>query len=123
MRGLSAASSTSMMAGDYHNGPLSVVIPFGIYGLVGFIWFVAAAFRFLYRNYRFGDPALRQINIFLLAAFTAKIVFFVFLFGALSYEFYMFTGLIGFSVSLNGEAEVASSTVETAEEAVADFSS
>ena len=26
------------LAGDYHNGPLSVIIPFGIGGVIGFLW-------------------------------------------------------------------------------------
>src|SRR5262249_29909547 len=31
------------LAGDYHNGPLSVIIPFGIWGAGGFVWFLVAA--------------------------------------------------------------------------------
>ena len=32
------------MAGDYHNGPLSVIIPFGVFGMFGFLWFLWAGF-------------------------------------------------------------------------------
>lgn len=92
------------LAGDYHNGPLSVVMPFGLWGVGGFVWFVVAALRYLHRNYRLGDPELRLINTFLLAAFSAKLVFFVFVFGALSSDLWVFIGLVGLSVSLNGRS-------------------
>src|SRR5262249_47056974 len=59
--------------GDYHNGPLSVVIPFGIFGTVGFVLFLVAAGRFLYQNYRFGDARLKPINTFFLAFFLTKV--------------------------------------------------
>jgi hypothetical protein len=101
-RGLAASSDVAITAGDYHNGPLSVIIPFGIFGVIGFVWFVVASLRALYRNYRFGDPSLRKVNAFLLAYFLAKTIFFLLIFGSLSSELYVFVGLIGFSISLNG---------------------
>ena len=105
-----------MVAGDYHNGPLSIVIPFGIWGLIGFGWFLVAASRFLYHNYRFGDPALQRINTLLLAVFLAKIVFFFLIFGALYSDLYAFTGLAGLSASLNGPpgAKVEAESAEQA---------
>jgi len=93
------------MVGDYHNGPLSVMIPLGIWGVIGFAWFLTAGCRLLYRNARYGDPRLKRANMFLLASFVAKIVFFVVVFGSLYTELYTFTGLIGLSVSLNGSPQ------------------
>jgi O-antigen ligase len=90
------------IAGDYHNGPLSVVIPFGILGVVGFVWFLAAGGKAMYRNYKFGDPALQKINRFLLAFYCMKIIMFVTVFGSLYSDFVGFTGLVGLSVALNG---------------------
>ena len=90
------------LAGDYHNGPLSVILPFGIWGAIAFVWFLFAAIRVLYANYRYGDPSLRVINTFLLAAFVARVIFFLLIVGALSNDMLAFCGLLGLSVSLNG---------------------
>lgn len=102
MLGLDAGTSVSTVAGDYHNGPLSVIIPFGIFGVLAFAWFIIASFRTLHHNYRYGDPALERINRYLLAAFFAKLVFFLTVFGSLYVDLAVFTGIVGMSVSLNG---------------------
>jgi hypothetical protein len=96
-------NGASLIAGNYHNGPLSIIIPFGIFGVIGFTWFLAAGVRYLYHHYRFGDPALKQANTFLLAALIAKIVFFLTVFGGFFGDLYAVAGLIGLGVSLNGE--------------------
>jgi len=101
-QGFDDSGDWAAFCGDYHNGPLSVVMPFGIYGVVAFAWFLSAGVRVLYRNHRYGDPELQRINSFLLASFIAHIVFFVCVFGALSSDLYRFTGLLGLSVALNG---------------------
>ena len=97
-----SSAAVAEMAGDYHNGPLSVIIPFGIFGVFGFLWFLWAGFRVVYRNYKFGDPAYRQANALLLAYFSAKVVFFFVIFGALVGDLFIFAGLVGLSISLNG---------------------
>jgi hypothetical protein len=89
------------VVGDYHSGPLSVIIPFGIFGAVGFLWFLAAALRVLHRNYRYGHPAYKKLNTFLFAYFAAKTFFFFVVFGGFYSELMTFTGLVGLSVSLN----------------------
>jgi len=100
--GNSDDATTFKMAGDYHNGPLSVIIPFGIWGVLGWLWFLAASIRVLYLNHRHGDPALRTINCFLLAQFLARTILFFFVFGGFYSELAFFCGLVGFSISLNG---------------------
>src|ERR1044071_1019205 len=95
-------SESSELAGDYHNGPLSVIVPFGIPGTVAFIWFLAAGFKVLRRNYIFGDPAFHGINTFLLAYFTARVILFFLVFGGLYSDLAIFIGLIALSVSING---------------------
>ena len=90
------------MAGDYHSGPLSVIIPLGIWGVIGFLWFLAAAIRALYLNHRYGEPGLKRINTFLFAYFVARTFFFLAVYGSLYAEFFIFTGLLGLSISLNG---------------------
>jgi O-antigen ligase len=96
-----------LLNGDYHNGPLSVILPFGIPGTIGFVWFLVAAGRFFYQNYRYGDTRLQRINTFFLAFFLTKVVFFFLVFGSLYSDLQSFTGLVGLSVSLNGRPEPA----------------
>jgi hypothetical protein len=91
----------SAKAGDFHNGPLSVIITFGIWGVIGFVWLIAAGWRVLYRNYKFGHPDLLRINRFLFAFFVMKTVFFLAVFGSFYSDLVMFTGLIGLSIAIN----------------------
>jgi hypothetical protein len=106
-RGFGIQASGAVVAGDYHNGPLSVLIPFGIFGFIGFVWVLTAGGRLLYYYHRFGNPELQRLNTFLLAAFFAKLVFFVLVFGSLKSDFFTFLGLIGFAVSFNGAPQTA----------------
>jgi hypothetical protein len=101
MRGTSGFK-TSEMAGDYHNGPLSVIISFGIPGVILFLWFLIASLKALYRNYRNGPPELFLVNRFLYALFLARIIFFLAVFGSFYSELFVFTGIIGLSLALNG---------------------
>jgi len=98
MNGLEAVE----LVGDYHNGPLSVIIPFGIFGSMSFVWLLIAAIRVLYQNCKFGDPACQHANTFLLAYFVAKAIFFFTIFGSLHSDLPQFLGLLGLSISLNG---------------------
>ena len=102
LKGLSADVENSMVAGDYHSGPLSVYIPLGSPGLLAFLAFLVTGWSVLKANFRYGDPALRKINTFLLAFFVARVIFFFLIFGAISTDLYIFTGTIGLSVALNG---------------------
>ena len=104
--GASGAGQGAALAGDYHNGPLSLLIPFGIYGLLGFLWLVAAGLVYLYKTYQQGLPELRNINAFLFASFLAKSIFFFAIFGAISYELYIYTGILGLSIALNTKKAV-----------------
>lgn len=90
------------LAGDYHNGPLSLIIPFGIWGVIAFLWFLGAAIKALWSNYKYGDPEARRINTFLLSYFIAKTFLFLFIFGGFYADLMGFVGIIGFSISLNG---------------------
>ncbi len=90
------------ISGNYHSGPLSVVIYFGIWGVVALLWFWIASLRALWFNYHYGDPALRTVNIFLLSYFIARILLFLVIFGGLYSDMFYFTSVMGLSVSLNG---------------------
>jgi hypothetical protein len=87
---------------DYHNGPLSVVIPFGIWGCMVMIWFFATGLRVLYANFKYGDPLLRTFNVFLFVDFVVSLIQFLFVGGALSLDIAKFAGILGLSVALNG---------------------
>lgn len=102
MQGRGDSMETAMISGDYHSGPLSVIIPFGIFGVIGFLWFVVASVKVLTKNHRYGDPALANINCFLLAYFVARAIQFFLVFGSLYSSMMLFTGIVGLSVALNG---------------------
>src|SRR6202142_3862672 len=102
IRNTFAENDAMALAEDFHSGPLSVIIPFGIWGCIAFLWFMAAGIRVVYCNYRYGDPELQTVNSFLLAAFVAQTVFFFFVAGAFNSDMLKFCGLLGLSVSLNG---------------------
>jgi hypothetical protein len=106
-RGFADPALASMVAGDYHNGPLSVYIPLGSLGLLAFVFFLVASFRLLYRHYRRGDPALQTTNTFLLSAFIAQAILFLFVFGSLNTQLYVLVGIVGLSVALNRQSQKA----------------
>jgi O-antigen ligase len=93
---------STLLVGNYHNGPLSILIPFGIYGAIAFVWFLAAGLRVLHRNWKFGSPALQSVNALLLAAFVTRTISFFCIFGSLHSDIAGFAGLLGLSVALNG---------------------
>jgi hypothetical protein len=90
------------LAGDYHNGPLSVILPLGIWGCIAVVWLFIAGIWALYRNYRYGDPQLKIINTALFVLFTTRVFYFLTVFGALSTDLLTFTGYLGLSICLNG---------------------
>ncbi|MGZ5505998.1 MAG: hypothetical protein ACXWKH_06430 [Limisphaerales bacterium] len=101
-RGIAQDYEPHMIVGNYHSGPLSTIIPLGIEGVIGFLWLCTAGTIALYRNYKHGAPELTRINTFLLTWFACRIFFFIFIFGALNYELFFFTGILGLSISING---------------------
>ena len=100
-RGLAKNYESALVGGSYHNGPLSIIIPFGIFGVIGFLWSIGAGIWALYRNYRYGDPELRVANTFLLAYFLMRVIVFLFIFGGMNSELFKFTGVLGLSVAIN----------------------
>jgi len=100
-RGNEGSREEAIVVGNYHNGPLSLLMTFGVWGAMGFLWFLGACIRALYLNYRYGEDYLKHPNVFLLASFVAKAAVFFFVFGDLRYDFAPFAGLIGLSLALN----------------------
>jgi hypothetical protein len=100
-RGQLSSYESAISAGDYHNGPLSILMTFGIFGALTFSWVLAAGTRVLWKNYRYGAPELWNINSFLLAFYLAHLVFFLVIFGSFQTDLVFFTGIFGFSISVN----------------------
>lgn len=115
--GFGIQAEWALLAGEYHNGPFSVLIPLGIPGALVFIWFLIVAGLRLRHFCRTGDPALAFINRALFAMFLARVIFFVFFFGSFFSELIEFVVLIGLAESLNSHRE----PVESEQEAVMDF--
>jgi hypothetical protein len=53
-------------------------------------------------NYRHGERELQTVNRFLLAYFFVRIGYYIFVFGSFYQDLFIFTGLVGMSLSLNG---------------------
>jgi hypothetical protein len=98
---LDASQQGLAVAGDYHSGPISVVLSFGIWGVLTWLWFWAAGYWVLWRNYRFGDPAIPQLNRYLFVAYVLGCIGFLFIFGDIVNSVSAFTGIIGMSLALN----------------------
>ena len=101
-RWASYETEVTIASGSYHNGPLTLIIPLGIWGLAGFLWFAIAALRVMHRNYIYGPPELKMANTFLYGYYLMRLIYFIFLYGQFYQDFMIFTGLVGFSLSLNG---------------------
>jgi hypothetical protein len=98
---LNGSEQSLAISGDYHNGPLSTLIPFGIWGGIAFMWLAISSLYVLYRNYRYGDADMKTVNAFLLAmAFQGFWGFFV-IFGDYAGQIGLFAKLAGFSIALN----------------------
>jgi hypothetical protein len=101
-RNIDAADWGSAIAGDYHSGPLSTIIPLGIWGMIGYLWMVIGGVWVLYNNYRYGDPALRTINTYFLAWHISSVLMFIVVVGAFSSDMMGYAATLGMAVSLNG---------------------
>jgi hypothetical protein len=101
-RGIERGYATAMLTAEYHHGPLSVIVPFGIWGALIFLWFVAVGIWVLHRNYRWGDKELQKVNTFLLTYYLVRACYFFTLYGSLYSDMVVFTAVLGLSVAVNG---------------------
>ena len=100
-RGMFRAYEDTLISGNYHNGILTLIIPFGIGGILCFVWFCWSSLWVLMRNYRYSPPDLKNINTFLLAFFLARLSFYFVFYGQFDLDLMVFTGLVGISIALN----------------------
>lgn len=100
---LDASQGTFALANDFHNGMLSLVVPFGAWGVITVLWFLWAGAGILYRNAKYGDPEFRHVNAVLFFLFAWEAVNFVSCVGGLQIasELANFIGYLGMSIALN----------------------
>ncbi len=91
----------SMAVGNYHSGPFSVLLSFGIPGVLAVLFFWGAGIKMLRENLTRGSPEMRSINITLLSCFVGRVIYFLLVFGDLSGDLPVLCGLLGVSVALN----------------------
>jgi len=104
-RGQASDIEATIVSGSFHSGPLTLVIPLGIFGVIAFLWFAGASLIFLYRHYRTSAPELRMLNIFLLSYFAMRLIYFLLFYGQFADDLYVFTGIVGLSLSINGRVK------------------
>ena len=101
-QGMAHNYAQSIITGDFHSGPLSILLPFGIWGILGFGWLCWVGVRALHRNFIYSPPELKLINTVLFSTFVTELIVFVFVFGSFQTQFPLFTGILGLSVAMNG---------------------
>ena len=91
------------LAGGYHNGVLSLLLPFGIWGFISYLWFLCAGVYVLYCNWKYGDPEWKTINLLLFVQFLLEFVGFMSCVAGTSIENALpnLAGRLGFSIALN----------------------
>ena len=87
---------------DYHNGTLSTLMPFGIWGMISYIWLTAASLFVLTRNYLYGDEDMKTVNRFWLVTAITGVFGYFYLFGAYCDYVPSVAKVVGFSIALNG---------------------
>ncbi len=92
----------TLVTGNYHNGILTLLIPFGLFGFGAFLWFCGAGFWALRRNYLYGDSHLSNINTFLISYYSARLIFYFVFYGQFDLDLMVFTGVVGLSIAING---------------------
>jgi hypothetical protein len=91
------------LSSDYHIGFLSAIIPFGIWGLMAYVWFMVAGLWVIYQNWKHGHPALQTVNAVLFALCFVDLANFASLIGGygISTGVGFWAGHVGLSIALN----------------------
>lgn len=108
-----ASEEALAISNDFHSGPLSTIICFGIWGVISILAIMIASVYILYHNFRYGDSALKAVNTMLLAYGVAHVLFFFFIFGAYDNDVGWFAKIVGFSVALNWGVNRARAQAQT----------
>lgn len=103
-QGSLAAYEDTLISGNYHQGILTLIIPFGLPGFLAFAWFAAAGWWLLFSNYRRGRPELKHINTFLLSFYSARLLFYLTLYGQFDLDLIIFTSCVALGQAINGHS-------------------
>jgi hypothetical protein len=114
-RGPMGPYELALQTGAYHNGPLTILIPFGIWGALAWLWFLGASFRALHLNYKYGDPRMKTANTLMIGLFCAKLLYYMVVFGEFREDFVFFVGLVAVNLALNGGVRRGGELEESAE--------
>jgi len=98
---MDASEEGLAISSDFHDGKLSTLIPFGIWGGISILWLMVAGQRVLYRNWKYGDLDLKTMNAYLLVGNTYHIISFFFIYGAYQNDVGQFGTFAGLSIALN----------------------
>jgi hypothetical protein len=99
---IDASDDPLAISSDFHSGPLTTLIPFGIWGAIGITWLMGAATFVMYRNYKYGDPALQTFNTYMFVLCVTSVISFLFIFGGFTDDVTNFAKFAGFSIAMNG---------------------
>jgi hypothetical protein len=99
---IDASSEALAISSDFHSGPLSTLIPFGMWGAIGMLWLMGAALYVTHRNFKYGDPEIKTFNTFMFVSCIGSVIQFLFIFGGFDDDVANFAKLVGFSVAING---------------------
>jgi hypothetical protein len=98
---IDAGDESLAISSDYHSGPLSTLMGFGVWGAIGILWLMAATLFVLVRNYKYGDPALATFNVYMLAGGISSVFAFFFIFGGFQGDVGNFARCAGISLAFN----------------------
>ncbi|MCD8533355.1 MAG: hypothetical protein LR011_00615, partial [Verrucomicrobia bacterium] len=90
-KGIFQAYEHVLIDGAYHHGLLTIIIPLGIWGILGFIWFAVSSWRIIHYNYLKSPPILKNINTLLLSYYSANMLFYCTLYGQFHLDLATFT--------------------------------
>ena len=101
-RGFMNDYELAIRSADYHSGFLSIIVPFGVVGTVAVFLFLIAASRVMYRNMRYSDPDIQNINTFLFSFFLGRLLYFFAFFGGIEMDLWFFASVTAISLAVNG---------------------
>jgi hypothetical protein len=91
----------TLISGNYHHGILTLIIPFGLFGFLAFMWFAVAGWWLLFNNYRRSRPEVVLLNTFLLSYYSARLLFYFTFYGQFDLDLIVFTSCVALSLAIN----------------------
>jgi hypothetical protein len=119
-----ASEGALALSNDFHNGMISLIIPFGIWGVITMVWFIFAGLWVMWRNMKYCRPEIKTSCTLLYVLYLYETVYFVSCIGGLQIatELAFFIGYLGLSIALNnGVCQAAVEPMEARQPAVIPF--